>query len=141
MSYYAVFDTNVLVSSLLTKNPDSATAQVVDAITYRKLIPLYNEEILAEYAEVLCRPKFSFPNVLVHKLLELIQQFGVSVSPQSTGEILPDMDDLVFYEVVMEKRRDDDAYLITGNLKHYPIKPFIVTPAEMMDILNAAGKK
>lgn len=29
MTYYAVFDTNVLVSSLLTKNEDAATAKVI----------------------------------------------------------------------------------------------------------------
>ena len=45
------------------------------------------------------------------------------------------MDDLVFYEVAMEKR-DDDAYLVTGNQKHYPIRDFIVTPAEMMEIIE-----
>ena len=30
------------------------------------------------------------------------------------------MDNLVFYKVTMEKR-DDDAYLVTGNQKYYPI--------------------
>lgn len=55
--------------------------------------------------------------------------------PQPTGEVLVDMDDLVFYEVVMEKR-DEDAYLVTGNQKYYPIKDFIVTPAEMMKIIE-----
>ncbi len=55
--------------------------------------------------------------------------------PQPTGEILIDMDDLVFYEVAMEMR-DDDAYLVTGNQKHYPIRNFIVTPAEMMEIIE-----
>ena len=45
------------------------------------------------------------------------------------------MDDLIFYEVVMEKR-DEDAYLVTGNQKHYPIRNFIVTPAEMMEIIE-----
>ena len=59
----------------------------------------------------------------------------MEVFPQPSGEILIDMDDLVFYEVAMEKR-DDDAYLVTGNQKHYPIKDFIVTPAEMMDIID-----
>ena len=54
---------------------------------------------------------------------------------QKVGEILIDMDDLVFYEVVMEKR-EDDAYLVTGNQKHYPIRDFIVTPAEMLEILR-----
>ncbi len=46
-----------------------------------------------------------------------------------------DADDLIFYEVAMEKR-DDDAYLVTGNQKHYPIRDFIVTPAEMIEILR-----
>lgn len=45
------------------------------------------------------------------------------------------MDDLIFYEVAMEKR-DNDAYLVTGNQKHYPIRAFIVTPAEMMKIIQ-----
>ena len=45
------------------------------------------------------------------------------------------MDDLIFYEVAMGKR-DDDAYLVTGNQKHYPIRDFIVTPSEMMEIID-----
>ncbi len=49
-----------------------------------------------------------------------------------------DQDDLVFYEVVMEKR-DEDAYLITGNLRHFPIRTFIVTPAEMLKIMETHG--
>ena len=68
------------------------------------------------------------------------KQYGVEVFPQPTGEILIDMDDLVFYEVAMEKR-EDDAYLVTGNQKHYPIRDFIVTPAEMMDILEKEQNK
>ena len=52
-----------------------------------------------------------------------------------TGKVLVDMDDLVFYEVVMEKR-EDDAYLITGNIRHFPECDFIVTPAEMMEIIH-----
>lgn len=42
------------------------------------------------------------------------------------------------YEVAMEKR-EDDSYLVTGNKKHYPIKDFIVTPAEMIEILKGIG--
>ena len=49
--------------------------------------------------------------------------------------ILVDMDDLIFYEVVMEKR-EDDSYLVTGNQKHYPVRDYIVTPAEMMKIID-----
>jgi len=135
MRYYAVFDTNVLISSLLTKRKDAATAQVVDEISKGNLIPLYNQEILEEYEEVLRRPKFPFSEERIHQLLNVIRQFGFSVNPTPTGAILPDMDDLVFYEVVMEKR-DEDAYLITGNIRHFPECSFIVTPAEMMELLN-----
>ena len=45
------------------------------------------------------------------------------------------MKDLPFYEVVMEKR-EDDAYLVTGNLKHFPVKPFIITARQMLEILD-----
>lgn len=136
MKYYAVFDTNVLVASLLTKHPDSPTARVVDAISEEKLIPLYNEEILEEYDDVLHRAKFPFSNAAIQNIIQVIRQFGLAVSPSPTGEVLPDMNDLVFYEVVMEKRKADDAYLITGNLKHFPVREYIVTPAEMMSILE-----
>ena len=39
------------------------------------------------------------------------------------------------YEVVMEERKNEDAYLVTGNIKHFPIRPYIVTPREMLDII------
>lgn len=100
MRCYAVFDTNVLVSSLLTKNPDSATAKVVDAISSDQIILLYNEEILAEY-DVLHRIKFPFSVESVTGLLKMVKQFGIAVSPSPTGEILTDIDDLVFYGVVI----------------------------------------
>ena len=49
---------------------------------------------------------------------------------------MPDPDDAVFYEIVMEARKNVDAYLVTGNLKHFPEEAFVVTPAEMVEIIN-----
>lgn len=135
MIYYAVFDTNVLISSLLTKKTDTATAKVVDAIAEQRIILLYSEEIFKEYEEVLNRPKFPFSRERIEHVLKMIKQFGILVDPSPTGVTLPDEDDLVFYEVVMEKQ-DEDAYLITGNIRHFPERSFIVTPAEMMAILE-----
>ena len=48
---------------------------------------------------------------------------------------MPDPKDRVFYEVVMEQRKSDNAYLATGNIKHFPQKPFIVTPRQLLDII------
>ena len=134
MTYYAVIDTNVLISALLSKNSDAATAKVLRAIFNGRI-----NEILAEYDEVLHREKFHFQEKSIQMALTAVKNFGVEVFPQPTGEIFVDMDDLIFYEVVMEKR-DDDAYLATGNQKHYPIRNFIVTPAEMMEIIDKTNK-
>ena len=132
---YAVIDTNVFVSALLTKNTDAATVKVYDAIADGLITPLYHENILKEYDEVLRRPKFGFAGNKIKTFMDMILKYGIEVFPKSTGEILVDMDDLIFYEVAMEKR-GDDSYLVTGNKKHYPIKDFIVTPAEMILILE-----
>ena len=135
MEYYAVTDTNVLLSALLSKSEDSATVKVLDAVFERRIIPLYHQDILTEYDEVLHREKFHLREDAIQVVLAAVRQYGVEVFPQPTGEVLIDMDDLVFYEVAMEKR-DDDAYLVTGNRKHYPFRDFIVTPAEMIKIME-----
>ena len=132
---YAVIDTNVFVAALLTKNEDAATVKVYDAIADGIITPLYHKDILKEYSEVLHRPKFRFSKEKIHAVLDMIVKYGVEIFPKPTGEILVDMDDLIFYEVAMEKR-DDDSYLVTGNKKHYPVRDFIVTPAEMMEIIK-----
>ena len=135
MKYYAVIDTNVLLAALLSKSEDSATVKVLDAVFEGTIIPLYHQDILIEYDEVLHREKFHLQEITIQTVLDAVRQYGVEVFPQPTGAILIDMDDLVFYEVAMEKR-DDDVYLVTGNQKHYPFRDFIVTPAEMMKIIE-----
>ena len=135
MKCYAVVDTNVLVSALLSKKNDTATVQVLHAMLDGRFIPLYYEDILTEYKEVLHRPKFHLSENAIRTVISAVKRYGIEVFPQPTGEILIDMDDLIFYEVAMEKR-DEGAYLVTGNQKHYPVMDFIVTPAEMMEILS-----
>ena len=134
---YAVIDTNVFVAALLTKNSDSATVKILNAIADGLITPLYHMSIMQEYEAVLCRDKFNFSKNKIHRVLQMVVKYGIEVFPQPTGEILVDMDDLIFYEVVMEKRKEEEnSYLVTGNKKHYPIKNFIVTPTEMMEILS-----
>ena len=135
MVCHAVIDTNVFISALLSKNADAATVGVLRAVVAGQIIPLFHEDILAEYDEVLHRSKFHFKEESIQMVLTAVKEFGIEVFPQPTGEILIDMDDLVFYEVAMEKR-EDDAYLVTGNQKHYPVRDFIVTPSEMMEIIK-----
>ena len=135
MQCYAVIDTNVIVSALIAKKPDSPPRQVFRAMLSGDIIPLYHSDILSEYEEVLSRKKFHLNSETIQTVLKAVRQFGVEVIPKPTGDILIYMDDLVFYDVAMEKR-EDDAYLVTGNQKHYPVRDFIVTPAEMLEILK-----
>ena len=135
MKCYTVIDTNVLVSALLSSHDDAATVQVVNKIFSEDIIPLYTAEIIDEYDNVLHRKKFNFSDESINILLSAIEQSGVFVKPNASGEILPDMKDLPFYEAVLEKQ-DKDAYLVTGNIKHFPDKAFIVTPNQLLEILN-----
>lgn len=137
MICYAVIDTNVLVSALLTSKDDAATVQVVGRMFRGEIIPVYSSDIAKEYDEVLHRKKFGFSPEVVEYLLSAVEKFGIAVEPSPSGVTLPDMKDLPFYEVVLEKRSEtDDAYLVTGNTKHFPVKPFVVTPKELLDVLN-----
>ena len=65
---------------------------------------------------------------------------GVFLEPKKIEENLPDPKDVIFYEITMEARKNDDAYLVTGNIKHFPLKPFVVTPREMLTILENRGR-
>lgn len=135
MQIFAVIDTNVIVSALITKSPQSPPNMVLREVLDGKIIPLYHTEIIEEYREVLSRTKFHLKAETIQTVINSITSNGIKVEPKPTGEIFVDMDDLIFYEVAMEKR-DDDAYIVTGNKKHYPVKDFIVTPSEMLKILN-----
>lgn len=129
---YAVIDTNVLVSVMLSRTPEAATVKLFEAIQKRDITMLYNHEILKEYSEVLLRPKFNLPAVRVMEVLAFIAEEGIPSSRVHSEEFFPDPKDIVFYEVALSK---EDAFLVTGNLKHFPKTPIVVTPAEMMEIL------
>lgn len=135
MHYYAVIDTNVLVSAMLKFQ--SVPGQVANEALLGDLTPLLCDEIVAEYREVLARPKFKFDQRAVETLIDGIIDRGIFVDAVQVEEVIPDPKDVVFYEVVMEGRKEhDDAYLVTGNIKHFPIKSFVVTPKEMLDIMH-----
>lgn len=140
MICYAIIDTNVLVSALLSSHEDAATVQVLRTMFAGDIVPVYSDEILAEYNEVLRRRKFHFSESLIINLIETITQFGICLTPTSTDEVIPDMKDLPFYEVVMEMHNQDDAYLVTGNIKHFPERPYIVTARQFLEILNKKSK-
>lgn len=102
-----------------------------------EIIPVFNDSILQEYEEVLSREKFHFPKETVEFLLSRLKTIGENMTTvESLVGNFPDPKDVVFFEVTMEKNKTDDAFLVTGNLKHFPKHSKVVTPAEMLRILD-----
>ena len=129
---YAVIDTNVLVSALITKNPEAATAKVVRLLLEQEFVPLYDADIIAEYEDVLHRSKFPILKETADALISFIIENGIESSRVDFDESMPDEDDRVFYEVSLSQ---EDSFLVTGNLKHYPTSPCVITPADFVNLI------
>ena len=111
---YAVIDTNVFVSALITHNSNASTARVLENL-------------------LLHRAKFKLSEEQISTVIEHVKENGIDSSRFPYAGEMPDEDDRVFYEVCLSK---EDSFLVTGNLKHFPKEPQVITAAEMMEILD-----
>lgn len=110
-----VLDTNVLVSALLS--PHGPPARTLDLLLMGEVRLVYDDRIMAEYREVLGRPKFGFARADVDDVLLYLEAQGESVIAHPLSVALPDPDDAPFLEVAAET----GALLVTGNRDHYPV--------------------
>ena len=134
MKVYAVIDTNVIVSSLLKR--DSIPGKILDYVINGTLVPILNDGILTEYQDVLVRNKFGFNDALIKNTINDIRAKSIFLDGVKTPEIFTDESDAIFYEITMNARSTMEAYLVTGNIKHFPAKKYVVTPREMVDIIT-----
>lgn len=130
---FAVIDTNVLVSALISKRPDSPPLLVMSQVYSGSIVPVFNDEIIAEYRAVLYRDIFNLSPDDIESALKVILDFGLDIEKHSISDgVFPDPKDIVFYGVMMSR---EETYLVTGNIRHFPKKPLVVTPKEMVEIL------
>ena len=127
-----VFDTNVIVSALLTE--EGLPALLLDLATDKKIQLFYSPDLMTEYEEVLRRDKFGLPEEKIRKALDEIKQTSIEVIPTQILTILTrDPKDNRILEASQEAKAD---YLITGNKRHFPFtkfqKTWIVTPREFI---------
>jgi len=110
-----VIDTNVLISALLTEAGSEAT--VISLVRSGQVEWWVSEAILAEYHEVIQRPKFSA--IRPDRIKGLIQTLhkAVVVVPITKRAISPDEPDNRFLECAEAANAN---FLITGNKKHFP---------------------
>lgn len=116
MSRALVLDTNILVSAAL--KPGSDLARIVERVLLRQ-VPLHVcSTIVAEYREVLNRPKFRPKGFPPRWLPRLLQVAFHEPEPERWPLVGPDPDDLVFLALA----KGTGAVLVTGNLAHFPPK-------------------
>ena len=123
-----VLDTNVLVSALWSA--DSKPAAIVNAVIAGRFTACYDYRILDEYVKVLHRPKFRFNEWEINSLLDPVIRNGISVIADPLPEIaFADESDKKFFEVA----KFCHAYVVTGNIKHYPSDGCIITVADFYE--------
>lgn len=65
---------------------------------------------------------------------------GIFLDRTQTEEFLSDIKDAVLYEITLIANSGfEEAFLVIGNTKHFPLKPCVVTPGEMVKILEKKG--
>ena len=126
-----VLDTNVLVSGLLNSRGNPAT--ILRLALNRAFQSCHDKRMLAEYSEVLARPRFKFDPIRVRSVLTKLEADGLSFVPSNELLDLPDPDDEPFLAVALASSAD---YLVTGNIADYPPAKCqgmrVVTPAEFV---------
>ncbi|MCF0223083.1 MAG: putative toxin-antitoxin system toxin component, PIN family [Fibrobacter sp.] len=134
---YAVIDTNVIISALITKNANSATLKVLDAFYKGCFQAVAHEDIIAEYNDVLSRGKFSIPDSLRTQIINTFKQNAIFLQGVSSDDVVSDPKDVIFYEVTLEAQsRFKNSYLVTGNAKDFPVRTFVISPADFLDLIQ-----
>ncbi len=126
-----VLDTNVMISARLSPGGAPATL-VMDYVLGGSVQLATCPSVIQEYLEVAHRPKFSrfqFPPLWLEELIEESLQLP-DPAPWPLG--LPDAADSVFLALAYAS----GAWLVTGNLKHFPKSArrgvTVISPAEYL---------
>lgn len=121
-----VIDTNIIISAALS--PHGNPAKIIDMVFEDNLQLYYSLEILAEYKDVLSRPRLNIADKTQTNIISAIKEAGILVEPTASTIPMPDESDRVFYDTTQVS----GAILITGNIKHYPTEEFIMTPSDFL---------
>jgi uncharacterized protein len=129
-----VFDTNVLVSVLLT--PGGTSDRAFRTAVAAGATLLYDARMLAEYRAVLSRPKFrpAIAPPMIEQLLSGLIASGEKIDGLAADLDLPDSDDIPFLEVALTGLADA---LVTGNARHFHPSHgvTVVSPSGLLKLL------
>jgi len=128
-----VIDTNVVISATL---PSGGLPEAVFNLAVNRRVQLcVSEAILAEYEEVLRRPRLNIRLEKVAVALTRIREAAVCVAPAATVTACSDPDDNIFLECAEAAQAD---YVVTGNAADFPAQwatTRVVTPRQFLEII------
>jgi len=82
------------------------------------------------------RSKFHLSDEIICSVISDIENHGIEITRVlEINEPMPDPKDVVFYAVTLSAQKEN-TFLVTGNSKHFPVKPFIVNPAQLVELIN-----
>lgn len=125
-----ILDTNVIVSALIQQSYPYLILN--DFIVYKKFQLCISDELMSEYYEVLCRPKFSRFRDFFFKaeaVLAQIELRAIKYKPTLNLHIISDIDDNMILELADKCAAD---FVITGNTTDFTFPMYkntqIITP-------------
>jgi len=110
-----VLDTNILVSACW--KPGGLESRVTQLALTGNITTCVTPEILAEYRDVLSRPKLASMQLPGVELLAALERAAILIETKVRVHASIDDDDNRFLECAEAAEAE---YLITGNLRHYP---------------------
>ena len=136
-----VFDANIFMSSLITKN--GAPYKLMQLWREEKLTLLISEPIIDELDRVIHYPKLiklhGLSETEMAEFIQILRNEAVMVSPQETISVSSDESDNRYIECAVAGQAE---YLVTGDKKHLlPIRDYegikIVPPSLFLALLEA----
>ena len=111
-----VLDTNILISACW--KPGGLEEQVIELGLAGGFSLAVSPALWAEYLEVLARPKFLKLKPRIDALVARLEPQVARIETHSKLTMASDPDDNIILECALDSGAN---YIITGNLKHYPL--------------------
>jgi len=123
MPVKCVLDTNIILSAMLSDS--GYPARIFDAVLNKEIKMYFSEDIINEYKDVLSRDYFKISREKIGRAVNIIRKLGIMIIPEKSEFFMKDENDRIFFDAACNA----ETWLVTGNIKHYPKKDFILTPA------------
>jgi len=126
-----VLDTNIIISAAFSS--EGNPAKIIKLVSTSENMQIYySPAILEEYKRVLAYERLNFSEEKQARAINMIIKYGISIHSEISEMSMPDESDRIFYDTA----KAVNAYLITGNLRHYPEESHIIPPARFVELFG-----